>query len=938
MTPFLLQVVRHWFEASGMGDKCFVFPNNRALTFFRNYLKDEVAASGVPCIAPQMYTMDDFICRMDGAVKADRVGLLLELYKCYSALIQNPEPVDEFIFWGDVILSDFNDIDKYLVDASRLLVNVSEFKQMQDPLTYMSEKQLDAMNRFIRNFDQMRVVKRDFLRTWEILLPLYNSFRAALESKGLAYEGQIYRRIASSLDEKSVVDVLSGTFGDVKKYVFVGLNALNECEKKILRRMRDAGVAECCWDYSSEMIRSPQNRSSHFIEKNMEQFGQAIDLVNEPLPDTEFNVISVPSGVGQAKLLPEIFRRLSAGGAVSADTAVVIPDEDLLMSVINSLPPEVSMVNVTMGYPMTSSQLWSLMNDIAALQMHIRVKDGAVMFYHRQVWAIFSNSVFKSVLSPEAAAIVEKVKGGHKYYVPQEEFAGDAILENIFRQAGADSALLADYQKSILAAVGFALKSVEKMTLELDFAMLYYKAVSIVRRYSPSIRPATYFRLVEQLVSRMSVPFHGEPVQGLQIMGPLETRCLDFDNLVILSCNEGMFPRRSVASSFIPPELRKGFDLPTYEYQDAVWAYYFYRLIQRSGKVWMLYDSRTEKSLTGEESRYIKQLELDFGCRINRYVMHSPISGNAVSDAPVRKTAEHIRKIRSSYLSASSLQNYISCPAMFFYGKVEGLEEKEEVSEALDSAMLGKVFHSTMQELYAVPGGKVGREYLQSVLKDDERIASIVRGHIMEELSTSEVEGRNIIYEDIVCKYVRRALESDIALLKERCSDGIDILGLELCVKGEICGQRFIGYIDRLDSVVGAEVRIVDYKTGRVSDNDFLISDENAEAVVEAVFSEDENARLKIPLQLYLYDRLVRLDAEAAALVRGRRTVNSIYQTNRLFVKDIEEVSLSPRFGELMSDRLESLIEEILSPDKDFRRIGGPKTCSMCKFKTICGK
>ncbi len=939
MKPFLEQVARHYFAEGGVEHLCFIFPNRRADAFFRKYLGECVARSSTPLISPRIYTMKDFFCAASGQKEADQIFQLLELYDCYCGLNPAHESLDDFIFWGGVLLSDFNDIDKYLVRAELLFANVADIRAMQDSYEYLDEKQAEAIKRFVSHFRTGGRYKDEFRKIWDILLPLYRSFGERMDGAGFSYEGRIYRTLAERLSSESVSDVLSASFPDVSKFVFVGLNALNECEKRLMRRMRDAGLAEFCWDYGSPLIRDPHNKSSLFMSENVLEFPQAFEPDPEGLPGVpEINSLSVPSSVGQAKQLPAILERLASGGI---ETAIVLPDESLLLPVLNSIPEDISDINVTMGYPMRGSGLWALMNDIASLQMHLRERDGQWYFYHKQVWAIFSNSIFKSVLSEEGRETVSKVRKAAAYYISREEFRGDKALELIFRPvvtrtSEADAELvsrIAEYQLSILAGIAPMLKAVPDMAMELDFANEYYLSIGRLLRRPLPILPQTWFRLLERMVGGVAVPFRGEPLKGLQIMGPLETRALDFENIIILSCNEGVFPRRNVNSSFIPPELRRGFGLPTYEYQDAVWAYYFYRMIQRAKRVWLLSDSRTEGTKSGEESRYVKQLEMHFGVKVRRHSARASIEKNIEPDF-IGKTPQDIETLRrEKELSSSALQNYLSCPAKFYYSCVKGLQERDEVSETLDSGMVGTVFHATMQGLYTVPSHSVSRGFLKGLLFGQE-IEDRVHSLIMEKLNTFEVSGRNLIYEDMICRYVRKTVESDIALMDAGGKDSIRILGLELCRRTEIGGFRFIGFIDRLDSLRPDEVRIVDYKTGKVTDNDFIITEDNADEVVDALFGPDDSKRPKIALQLYLYDRFVAGDPR----FEGKTLVNSIYQTSRLFVKSVENVRLNDRFNSLMEERLSALLEEIADCSVPFRRTADLKTCGYCNFKSICGR
>lgn len=949
MTPFLKQVAAHYMGRGGISNSCFIFPNRRAQVFFTKYLGEAAKEGGTPIVAPKMLTINDFFYRISGDKPADRVSLLLDLYECYKALNPKGESLDEFIFWGDVILGDFDDVDKYLVDPARLFANVSDFKEIQDSYSYLTENQRKAIESFISHFSgegRLTVnlnsdnpnVKERFLLIWNILLPLYNNFRERLSGKGLAYEGMVYRGLASRLDSESAVDVLKAAFGDVNEYVFVGLNALNECEKKVMRRMRDAGLAEFCWDYSGEMIRNQLNKSSFFMSRNVKDFPQAFEIDCEGLGVPEVEVISVPSSVGQAKLIPSVVK--------DERCAVVLPDESLLIPVLNSIPEEIKDINVTMGYPMKNSAFFDFLTLVSAMQMHLRQKDGKWYYYHKQVWAVFSSSIFRKVTEEDLSvkAKVKEIKDGAKYYIPQEDLSGIPIFDLVFRPAVTDSKsasreqieALSAYQKSLIKGLAPKLAADSTLAIELEFAKAAYNAVGQLQAAALEVLPMTYVRLLDQLLGPVSIPFNGEPLKGLQIMGPLETRALDFEQVMILSCNEGVFPRRSVSSSFIPPELRKGFGLPTYEFQDAVWAYYFYRLIQRAEKVTLVYDSRTEGLKGGEESRYIKQLEYHFNVPIRRSFVKANASGD-FSPEEIAKTEEDVEVIRRSNLSASALKNYLDCPAKFYYSTVKKLRRRDEVSEDLDAGMLGDVFHGTMQRLYSeeMAGGRcVTREYLSGLLRKRAAIKKMVRELILEQLHSLEVTGRGLVVEDVIVEYVIKTLSRDLELLESTGYGEFEILGLERKFVRDIDGFHFIGYVDRMDSLRPGEVRIIDYKTGKVEDKDVNITDDNADGIVEALFGPVNEGRPKIAFQLYLYDVFCRESEEYS----GRRMVNAIYSPAGLFTEPVKEIPVSERFMNLTEERLHGLLSEIASLEVPFRRTAEEKTCSYCDFRMICGR
>ncbi len=932
MEAFLQQVARHYFAAGDISSRCFVFPNRRAMVFFKKYLAAEAAAAGRVAIAPQMLSINDFFFRAALSRQGDRVQLLLDLYSCYKTVCKNPEPLDEFVFWGDMILADFSDVDKYLVDAKGIFANIAQFKEMQDFSSNLSEGQKAAIERFVQNFSIRGEgsIKQAFQRIWDLLYPLYTTFNEYLAAKGRAYEGMVYRSLAERLESESAADIFPPRFDGCSRFVFVGLNTLCEAEKKVLRRLRNAHLAEFCWDYSSALIKDPDGRASLFLSENVAEFPQAFEPDGGTITSVpEIHVMSVPSGIGQAKQLPRILDSLGAQGL---ETAIVLPDETLLGGVLNSIPERFAQVNVTMGYPMSGSQIWSLMHDLSLVQMQMRVRESGTYMYHRHVQSVFSNPVFKAALTPEEQQTVDRITSGAKYYIPIEDFGTEGLPALAFRrldtvrQTGA-------HQMEMIRTIASRIKSDPGMMLELDFAKHYYEAVERLSTLPLDIQPKTYYRLLGSLLARSTVPFHGEPLSGLQIMGPLETRSLDFDNLVILSCNEGMFPRHSVGESFIPATLRQGFGLPTYELQDAMWAYYFYRSIQRSSKVWLLYDSRTEMSRSGEESRFIKQLEMHFGLPLVRHSFNAP-AGSGIEPDPIEKTAEDIETIRNATLSASSLQSYLSCPAKFYYHVVKHLKESEELSDSLDNGAVGRVLHSTMEVLYARPGGRIDRDYLHSLLSERSRIHAVVEEEIRKELRSIELGGRNLVYLDIIERYASRIVSRDLEKLEGLGLDFFTIESLEQHKFLEIGGFKFVGILDRLDSFEPGVLRVVDYKTGKVLDTDLQIDQSNAAAVVDALFGNDEENRPKIALQLYLYDCI----AEKYFARGRRRLVNSIYQTARIFKEAPAEVELCDTFRTLMSARIRDLLEEIADPAVPFSRTGSNKVCEWCDFKTICGR
>ncbi len=964
MTPFLKQIARHYLEtAEDISRFVFVFPGHRASIFFKKYLGEEVRErAGMPVFSPATLSIDEFFARFSSTGRADNLTLLLKLYECYKQICGSRglkcESLDEFVFWGNVILADFDDIDKYDIDAAQILCNVSELKAMGGDLSYLNEKQEEAIRKFLGYFEKDGEYKLKFARLWNVLGELYEKFNAALEDEGLCYGGAMYRRIAAEFQAQGAEQMFAKAFPGYDKVVFCGLNVLSTSERKVLTRLKNLGLAEFCWDYASPWIKDEHNKSSLKMLGNISAYPQAFELENcgpgAPADAfvPEIDVVEVPSGVGQVKVVSDML--LKGDIPVDERTAIVLPDENLLQPMLNSLPPNVEKVNVTMGCSMAGSSFYTLMNDISQLQMRLRCKDGGYMFYHRPLWSIVSNNVFDALLDDRARELLRALKKQRRYHIGAEAFADSEFLSLIFRPVVLDAKsndaaqvhAIQAYQNDILQYIGRSIASDEdlkqRFSLELDYAMDYVKSVNLLASKEISVLPQTYFALLDNVLRSKSVPVKGEPLSGLQIMGPLETRALDFEHVFILNCNEGVFPRAEAATSFIPPLLRKGFELPTHEYHDAVWAYYFYRMIQRPSRVRMLLDTRSEGLRSGEESRYIKQLRYGFGARINRYEAGS--APRCVKDVnQVWKTPEHIARIKGKRLSPTAIQGYLQCPMKFYFSYVLEMRPDGEVAESMDAGIIGNVYHKVMEDLYkGQPGDVISRSYLEKLKNDEALIRDSVDRHTMQEMNSDSIVGRDIVVCTIICKYVCSTIERDLEFMDNEKVDSFRILGLEEKLYGEFGGLKFKGTADRVDSFHPGTLRLVDYKTGKVMKEDWDINDRNAESIVSKVFAAPgkEHDRPKIALQFFIYDMLLGQSGDAR--FKGNKVSNVVYSTRSIMnrLPDVSSPNLS--FNDAMTEGLKACIDEILSTDIPFvcrpDDIYNDKTCEYCDFKAICGR
>lgn len=980
MKAFLRQVVDHYLDdPSGMDGLVFVFPNRRSIAFFKKYIKDALAekGSGKPVLAPVMLPVNEFFEKLSGTRAADRISLLLELYGCYSALYKNAEPLDDFIYWGDVILGDFNDIDKYLVDAKGLYANLKDYRSIEADYSFLTDEQRQAIERLVDHFRQPsqedhprgRDAQGNFYLLWQLLYPLYKSFRERLRSEGEGYEGMIYRELAER--EGELLPLLKQLDPMCRGCVFVGLNALSRSEAKVMEKLGKEGLAQYCWDYSEEMVREQgegrkQSVSSLFIRENLKRFPQAFQpqIGGVALPSEDggprFHFIGVPSATGQARILPQILSRVRSEER-GLDFSIVLPDESFLMSTLSSIPDEVDAVNVTMGYPLAASEWNAMMRSILAAQLNVRKGEA---FYRRAVYEVFSNSIFKAVLSEEETALCEQIRKEQKIYIPSGDFASGELTSLVFTPVmeslsaldpegnASRCARLAEYLKTVCHSIARRLNP-ETDSLQLECALKYYSCANRLASLRLPILPKTFIHLVEQLVAGMSVPFEGEPLGGMQLMGPLETRALDFKHIVILNANEGVFPRRSAGSSFIPPELRRAFELPTYEYKDGVWAYYFYRMIARAEDVWMVYDSRQEASGGGEPSRFISQLKYMYGgqCSYEELVADSQLCETAVPDV-IPKTEEDIELIFSKPFSASKIQNYVKCPAKFYYQVVCGLKDEDELTDNLDSRLLGDLCHHTLCLAYTCPEAlesnkdyetlvkeypfkphDVDAKYLDSLLSPEgnQLLRRRVNAEICSLLRCPEVSGRNLVYAEVALEFIIKVLNTDKKKLDGRSS--FRIVALEMPCKCEICGQKFTGFIDRLDMFEEGVLRVVDYKTGK-DGQAVLAAGDSARNFFGDNNKSSEN---KAAFQFFVYDRMIHALMQDG--LKFKEVRNAMYSMKDIFTDDIVDNPEIQSVKEEMEENLSKIFEELKDPQIGFKRNSQVyKLCEYCNFINICGQ
>ncbi len=968
--PFLRQVVDHYFASQGT--ILFVFPNRRSQIFFKKYFGEKMLEENVGASIPQLTTISDLFRSLyakQGSL-ADELTLLVEMYDVYMQVKtssgQTPEPLDDFLFWGGVILSDFGDIDKYLADPKQILRNIADYKNIAvDPKDFASETQYDAICSLVGSLkgkegNFSKEYHKTFIAIWDLLLPIYEAYNKALKDKGLAYEGMVFRHIAENPADSKVE--LQRLYPKAEKIVFVGLNALSNAELSFLRYLaKEDGLAEFCWDfptdfrYDSPLLSDPQNKASHFIRKYLEPgadyLPQAFPIKFGPLP--EVSVISTSTTIAESKLIPPFLENVE--DTVDERTLVLLPDETQLQSVLTSIPDEgVEVLNVTMGSPLNLSGSYALITSI--LRLFEGKRTG--YFYHRVVWDIFSSTIFHRAHAEDADRI-SAVKDKAQTYIPSKDLEFSPVFRDLPDRNSLDDVLGYLLETVEFLASKMACDKIEREAMfEIYRVLNYFRTHELHKRYT-DLRFDTFKRLLVKLLSGVSIPYCGEPLCGLQVMGPLEVRALDFENIMILSSSEGIFPRKNVADSFIPYSMRKAFDLPTYEEQDAIWAYYFYRLISRAKKVWMVYNSTADGLQSGEPSRYIMQLKYAYRDKIAlRFRNHDVISSVSAGYNEYPNERPY-----SGSFSASSIQKYLSCPLAFYYRYIEKINDDDEtVSEDVEGNQLGNIVHNTMEELYRP---YMGREITKTDIEHLDK-TPVLEKYLKSELHIDVIEGKSFIAFEQARQFVDEILDEDKVCAPFR------ILGLEQKIVADFSGHSLSGTIDRIDlkNEAGEDiVRIVDYKTGKYFAED--INPKPGDTVEKAFKKADSNSWPKISIQLFVYDYLweslknggtkvyiktahgkeVESEERKKSLLKhiDSKYRNSIYCPYMLNAQRNDRISDNTlakthdgEFSKAAFDEysvcLKTLLEEICDCETIFRHRDGCSNCEYCKYETLCRK
>lgn len=964
MRTFLQLVAHDLYHKIGndLSRTAIVFPNKRASLFFNEYL---AAEADRPIWSPSYVSISELFGQLSPLKLGDPIRLVCELYNIFVQETHSDETLDDFYFWGELLISDFDDVDKNLVDADRLFTNLQDLKNLMDDYSFLDHEQEEAIRQFFQNFsiEKRTLLKERFISLWDKLNDIYHHYRDSLTQLGIAYEGMMYRNVLEQLtaDFNAGIPLLPR----YDRYVFVGFNVLNKVEKAFFSLLQEAGKALFYWDYDIFYTRLPHEQQPPYTHEAGEFILQNLKIFPNQLPESVFDTlrsnkkiqyISSPTENAQARFIPQWGQSIDTTKNLK-ENAIVLCNEALLLPVLHSLPADIKDVNVTMGFPLAQTPVYNFINALVELQTSSYRTDTGRYTYEAVLNVL--KHPYTRQLSTSAPALELSLTRNNRFYPLPSELKQDAFLEKVFTP-----------QNGIQALCTYLIDMIQEVAVlyrhEDDSSDLYnqlyreslFKGYTLINRLLSliedgvlTLRLDTLKRLLNRLLVSANIPFHGEPAIGLQVMGVLETRNLDFKNLLILSLNEGKLPKAEGESSFIPYNLRKAFGMTTIEHKNAVYAYYFYRLIQRAENITLLYNTSSDGLNRGEMSRFMLQFLIESPHTVSHSYLEAAQSPKQGRTIQIDKTDEVMRTMYATYnsrlhperlLSPSALNSYLDCRLKFYFRYIAGLKAPDEVNAEINSALFGTIFHRSAELVYTDLTShqkEIHKTDLEQLLKDDARLQEYVNRAFKEEFfhvspqEKPEYNGSQLIHARVIVSYLKQLLRNDLQYapfsmeaMEKTVKESIEIETSEGKLSVNIGGT-----IDRMDSKDGT-LRIVDYKTGglpKTPENigQLFTPSENRPGYIFQTFLYAaimcRKQSLKVALAL-LYIHKAASDTYSPVIEIGAPRQPKIPVLNfALYEDDFRE-------------HLQALLNEIFNPQEPFTQTDDTKKCEYCDFHKLC--
>ncbi len=979
MTPFLKLVAEDVFERfhGHLENVAVVFPNKRAGLFFNKYLLER--SGNKPIWSPRYMTINELFLQGSDLAIGDPILLVSKLYKEYiepfAKAGKKPETLDSFYYWGEMLIRDFDDIDKNLVDARMLFSNIEDLRKLGTGKDILTKEQIESVEQFFNNFkpENKSEIKSNFKDIWERLYEIYTKFKESLRQNNIAYEAMLYRDI---IEHPEMLNL------EYDKYVFVGFNALNGVERKLFKILKENDKALFYWDYDVHYVKNNHHEAGHFMRKNLGDFPNALEGVafDSLKNDKKISVVSAGNNSIQARYLSQWLDSNLTEQEI--ETAVVLCDETMLEPILHTIPEkanghELKYLNVTMGYPISSTPIYSLIKHLVELQIRgWSEKRGAFnltnisnILKHPYVIAGSENSI----------KLRESLLKGKRFFPTDSELHADEFLKRIFTRHTNNK----EWMESIASLV-FDIANIanqENGSNELYnklFCEATLKVHTQVQRMihlfesgELNLEQPTAGRLLVRLLSMQSMPFHGEPVVGLQVMGLLETRNLDFKNVIMLSVNEGNIPKGKGENSYIPYNLRRAFGLTLSEHRDSIYAYNFYRLLQRAENVTLVYNNSSDSKGGGESSRYILQLEGSNMYNIARMALSAEQNCETINSREVPKTDAMVETLRRRFdkrynskaglLTPSAINRYLKCGLSFFYYYILGLKPAEEIDVEMLPTDFGVVFHKAAEDLYknmTQRNNVIDSQSINHFLDQPLLLYQIIDEAFKETFfkgGTPIYNGEQYINRDMLKRFLTHLLKIDktAASFSYICGEGVVGMPYSIESNDTAIDLEIGGTIDRID-VKDDTVNIIDYKTGGGARDTKTSLDE-----IFAHEGKSSGYRLQSFLYSVVIDELLSgkpVNTNGGGYDWGK-ALKSLKPTKvsphliyvhkesgddkrENYIVDVENRAVTDiaAIKDKFMKKLHGVLVDIFDKEKGFTPTCDEKRCEYCDYKKICGK
>jgi len=898
-------------HSKSLEDLTIVLPNRRSIVFLKAEFKKQLEQSSW---LPNFYSIEDFVQELGAYQQIDQLDLVFELYVTHQLIEgSKAEPFSEFITWAPTLLQDFNEIDRYLVEAKELFGFISEAKALE---TWNVEGQ------------ELSSFQQQYLKFWKSLYSYYTHFNNQLEKEKRVYQGKGFRKVAESIHNLNTEQ-----FG---KVYFAGFNALTNAEEEIIDFFIKEKGAEIFWDADEYYLEDGYQEAGNFLRKHRKKWGNKFSWISDNLlnEEKEVSIYGVAGNIGQAKLVGNLIER----SGTDTNKAVILSDESLLLPVLESIPGQFDAINVTMGYPLSLSIFYNWFESYILLFRRATEwkKDAPEStitgIYYKEVNAFFKNTVFEFLSNDKRKYILDflsQLKQEQLIFINRDRF--NSIQEHLgvafFKLSNNPSHSVIDYCLQLIELI----KNDGKETIsaiEKECLFTFYKCFNRLKelndRVKENIDLETLYQVFKQLCSKESIDFVGEPLGGLQVMGVLESRTLDFKEVIITSVNEGVLPSGKTQNSFIPFDVKRKFGLPIYKEKDAIFSYHFYRLLQRAKKITIIYNSKVSQLQGGEMSRFIKQLlhELPFKNKRAEVKLESfsPLllrsDKRKVGIPKSKNIIDAIQTHIESGLSPSAINTFLNCELDYYYKYILGLREEEAVEEKVESNTFGTIVHNSVERLYQPFLGKILDDVIIQKIKTEVDQELIFQ--FKKELGIIPEYGNHKLTYEIARVFINNLilfdkkqidLGNEIQLLKveESFKSSFDIpydSGLQAVV--------LKGKVDRVDRMNG-KLRIIDYKTGGVQLSDLSFQN------VDVLLSGRKDKAVQMLIYKLAYQRANSKEEVTAGIV-------SLKNISSGFVPLKFEYS-----GEKEEEFLSNLLNRLFEVDKTLVHQAGARFCQFCE-------